>query len=88
PINNIFLTNPNLRPETAKNKEVTFNVHFDNVISQGDKFNFEATYFRNDVKDLINLQVFKANPTSPMEFIPTRSQYQNIANARLSGIEL
>lgn len=23
-----------------------------------------------------------------MEFIPTRSQYQNIANARLSGIEL
>ncbi|TRC48580.1 TonB-dependent receptor domain-containing protein, partial [Mannheimia haemolytica] len=37
PINNIFLTNPNLRPETAKNKEVTFNVHFDNVISQGDK---------------------------------------------------
>lgn len=88
PINNIFLTNPNLRPETAKNKEVTLNLHFDNVISQGDKFNVEATYFRNDVKDLINLQVFKANPASPMEFIPTRSQYQNIANARLSGIEL
>ncbi|WP_044470995.1 TonB-dependent hemoglobin/transferrin/lactoferrin family receptor [Mannheimia massilioguelmaensis] len=85
PINNIFLTNPNLRPETAKNKEITANFHFNNLIKQGDKVNFEATYFRNDIKDLINLQVFKMTPAS---LSADRSQYQNIKNARLSGIEL
>ncbi|HHW7568569.1 TPA: TonB-dependent hemoglobin/transferrin/lactoferrin family receptor [Mannheimia haemolytica] len=88
PIINIFVQNPNLRPETAKNKEITARVHFDDLITQGDKFSVEATYFRNDVRDFINLQLYKANPASPMEVIPTRSQYRNVTNARLSGVEL
>lgn len=87
-INNTFVSNPNLRPETAKNKEITANVHFENLFKQGDKFSFEGTYFRNDVKDLINLKLFKSNPADMREVPPKLSQYQNIANARLSGIEL
>ena len=85
-----FVANPNLRPETAKNKEITANLHFDSLFKQGDKFKIEATYFRNDVKDLINLKIFN-NPNAPNAngaLLPTNSQYQNIANARLSGIEL
>ncbi|HHF7164105.1 TPA: heme/hemopexin-binding protein HxuC [Haemophilus influenzae] len=93
---NKFIANPNLRPETAKNKEITANLHFDSLFKQGDKFKIEATYFRNDVKDFINLKIFNnpnanpnANPnTSTRAFLPTNSQYQNITNARLSGIEL
>lgn len=88
---NKFVANPNLRPETAKNKEITANLHFDSLFKQGDKFKIEATYFRNDVKDFINLKIFndaKANPNTNGAFLPTNSQYQNITNARLSGIEL
>ncbi|HHF4284920.1 TPA: TonB-dependent hemoglobin/transferrin/lactoferrin family receptor [Haemophilus influenzae] len=98
---NKFVANPNLRPETAKNKEITANLHFDSLFKQGDKFKIEATYFRNDVKDFINLKIFNdaktntnanasagagANPNGAL--LPTKSQYQNITNARLSGIEL
>ncbi|MCK8929821.1 TonB-dependent hemoglobin/transferrin/lactoferrin family receptor [Haemophilus influenzae] len=92
-----FVANPNLRPETAKNKEITANLHFDSLFKQGDKFKVEATYFRNDVKDLINLKEFnnpngnrmsQSLPTNSQSKNITYSQYQNIANARLSGIEL
>lgn len=86
---NKFIANPNLRPETAKNKEITANLHFDSLFKQGDKFKVEATYFRNDVKDLINLKIFNnPNESNASLPLPTRSQYQNIANARLSGVEL
>lgn len=92
---NRFVANPNLRPETAKNKEITANLHFDSLlVKQGDKFKIEATYFRNDVKDFINLKIFndantsKNANTSTRALLPTKSQYQNITNARLSGIEL
>ncbi len=82
-----------MRPETAKNKEITANLHFDSLFKQDDKFKIEATYFRNDVKDLINLKIFNnpnpnPNPNGNTVLLPTNSQYQNIANARLSGIEL
>lgn len=88
---NRFVANPNLRPETAKNKEITANLHFDSLFKQGDKFKIEATYFRNDVKDFINLKIFNDANTSTSAngaFLPKNSQYQNITNARLSGIEL
>ena len=94
---NRFVANPNLRPETAKNKEITANLHFDSLFKQGDKFKIEATYFRNDVKDFINLKIFNdantntsasANPNTNGALLPKNSQYQNITNARLSGIEL
>ncbi|HHF3891544.1 TPA: TonB-dependent hemoglobin/transferrin/lactoferrin family receptor [Haemophilus influenzae] len=86
---NRFVANPNLRPETAKNKEITANLHFDSLFKQGDKFKIEATYFRNDVKDFINLKIFNdANANANGASLPTNSQYQNITNARLSGIEL
>lgn len=80
-----------MRPETAKNKEITANLHFDSLFKQGDKFKIEATYFRNDVKDFINLKIFNDANTSKnanTRLLPTNSQYQNITNARLSGIEL
>lgn len=100
---NRFVANPNLRPETAKNKEITANLHFDSLFKQGDKFKIEATYFRNDVKDFINLKIFNDTNTNASAsknantstststsraLLPTKSQYQNITNARLSGIEL
>ncbi len=99
---NRFVANPNLRPETAKNKEITAKLHYESLFKQGDKFKIEATYFRNDVKDFINLKIFNDANTNKnanasagrcrcrckWAFLPTKSQYQNITNASLSGIEL
>ncbi|MBF0784068.1 TonB-dependent hemoglobin/transferrin/lactoferrin family receptor [Muribacter muris] len=82
---NHFLENPNLQPETAKNKELNANLHFENVFREQDKLSLEATYFQNDVKNLINLEVYSSNPRSPF---PNISQYQNVANVRLQGVEL
>ncbi|MDY4281084.1 MAG: TonB-dependent hemoglobin/transferrin/lactoferrin family receptor [[Pasteurella] mairii] len=84
-INNTFLANPDLGPETAKNKEINAHFYFTNIFSEQDKVSFNATYFQNDVKDFIHLNVFKS---SPQVLLPNVSQYQNIANARLRGIEL
>lgn len=85
---NSFKANPNLKPETAKNKEMSAKFHFSELFTDSDKLSFNATYFQNDVKDFIHLRVFKENPADPREFMPKISQYQNVSNARLNGIEL
>ncbi|MGX2956674.1 TonB-dependent hemoglobin/transferrin/lactoferrin family receptor [Ursidibacter arcticus] len=84
---NEFVSNPNLKPEIAENKELSAKLRFDDLVSQGDKFLLSSTFFQNDVKDFINLNVYKSNPNSPIP-VPDRSQYINIDNARLKGIEL
>lgn len=73
---NKFVSNPNLKPEAAKNKEISAYFHFDNFITQ------------NDVKNLINLETYYSNPNSAFNFMPDLSQYRNIANARLRGFEI
>ncbi|OOR99489.1 ligand-gated channel [Canicola haemoglobinophilus] len=85
---NVFKANPNLKAEIAQNKEITARLHVDNVFSQDDKFQLSTTYFQNDVKDFIQLEVFKEMRFDLTEFVPKISQYQNIANARLRGFEL
>ncbi|MDO4697308.1 MAG: TonB-dependent hemoglobin/transferrin/lactoferrin family receptor [Pasteurellaceae bacterium] len=85
---NRFKANPNLKPETAKNKELSAKFHFFELFTDSDKLSFNATYFQNDVKDFIHLRVFKENPADRQEFMPKVSQYQNVSNARLTGIEL
>lgn len=82
---NKFVANPHLKAETAKNKEIGAKLQFHSLLTEQDKLQFKATYFQNDVKDFINLEVYKANDR---EFLPSISQYQNVKNARLSGVEL
>ncbi len=77
-----ILPNPNLQPETAKNFELGLNLSFDNVIQEGDAFRGKAVIFRNNVDDFIELVTV---PT-PNPFDAT--QFQNIAKARLEGVEL
>lgn len=80
---NRFIPNPNLKPEIARNKELSAKLHFDNFLIEKDKLFIEGSLFRNDVKDFINLEVFSDNSR-----IPNRSQYRNITDARLQGFEL
>src|SRR5215207_8237359 len=85
-----FLPNPNLRPEVGKNKEVGINLKYDNIFNAGDSFRGKINVFRNDVSDYIDL--VGSTPIPPILF-PTPGlfsqyyQYQNIANARIEGVE-
>lgn len=79
-----FLPNPSLRPEVGHTKEVGVNFKYDNIAMQGDKLRAKVNVFRNDVDDYINGVMF-----GPINIwgIPQFFQYQNVANARLQGIE-
>ncbi|WP_425403673.1 TonB-dependent hemoglobin/transferrin/lactoferrin family receptor [Hwanghaeella sp.] len=77
---NTFVANPDLRPEFAKNKEVGLATSFDNVLSEGDAFRMKGSVFRNDVEDLIELQVVGG--------IFGTSTNVNVTDARIEGVEL
>jgi hemoglobin/transferrin/lactoferrin receptor protein len=81
-----FLPNPNLRPEVGKNKEVGFNLKYDNIFSASDSFRGKINLFRNDVSDYIDLVASTPVPTGFGSFSQFY-QYQNIANARIQGVE-
>lgn len=73
---NSFLPNPDLRPETAKNSSITAQMTFDDLLGN-DSLTFDATYFHNRVSNYIDQQVNR-----------TTTQYVNVSNARLQGVEL
>lgn len=96
-----FVPNPGLAPEIGQNKELGFNLKYDNVLKRGDRFRGKFNIFRNDVEDFIDqvgfgpIQCFDRPPPqnpaqcSPQNFVPfTFLQYQNIANARIEGAEM
>ncbi|MDH2925526.1 hemoglobin/transferrin/lactoferrin receptor protein [Nicoletella semolina] len=85
---NTFRHNPDLKPETAKNKELAAHLHFDNLLTQDDNASFKTTLFQNDVEDFINLDVFKSDPNDPRIYTSDVSQFKNVQNARLRGIEV
>ncbi|MCP3396838.1 TonB-dependent hemoglobin/transferrin/lactoferrin family receptor [Bradyrhizobium sp. CCGB20] len=81
-----FVSNPNLRPEVGKNKEIGFNIKKNDLFIAGDTLRGKINVFRNDVENFIDLVNFGAplgGPGGPMPFY----QYQNIAEARIQGFE-
>ena len=98
-----FLSNPALRPEVGKTKEAGINLKYDNVFMPGATFRAKANVYRNDVSDFIDLVTLPNGApgaggftctTAPFFFNPFGppspgfcEQYQNIAAARLDGVE-
>ncbi|WP_442894732.1 TonB-dependent hemoglobin/transferrin/lactoferrin family receptor [Bradyrhizobium sp. AZCC 1610] len=82
-----FLPNPNLRPEVGKNKEAGVNLKYDGIFSANDSFRGKFNVFRNDVSDYIDLVPFGFVAMPPFGTLPQFYQYQNIAQARIEGIE-
>jgi hemoglobin/transferrin/lactoferrin receptor protein len=76
-----FFPNPALRPEIARTFEGGVNLRFDDALLEGDRLQIKAGVFRNDVDDYID-QVFIMFP------LPGGYQYQNVAKARVEGVEL
>lgn len=99
-----FLSNPNLVAETAHDWEAGVNIKYDNIFRAGDSVRGKADVFTNLVDNYIDLeQVGEPILTSFVPGIPNSAcpslppgyclpeqpfQYVNVAQARLSGVEL
>jgi len=77
---NTFVANPDLRPEFARNKEVGLATSFSDVLLEGDALRMKGSVYRNDVEDLIELQVVGG--------IFGTSTNVNVTDARVEGVEL
>jgi hemoglobin/transferrin/lactoferrin receptor protein len=95
-----FLPNPDLKPEVGKTKEIGINYKRDDMFVAGDRFRMKANVFRNDVDDFIDTATINISgaPGAPCPFVDNVpppgpdyvfcTQYQNIAKARIEGVEL
>lgn len=81
-----FLPNPALKPELGKTMEVGVNLRYGDIFRQGDAFRLKADVFRNNVTDYIDLTRLTACPPGAPPGVCY--QYQNIARARIQGVEL
>lgn len=98
-VSNLFIGNPDIRPEESTTWEVGLGVDFDGVLFEGDTFTAKASYYNSEVDGLIGLDV----STPAGCFVPTLapifpcgsgpefgnfSQNVNIANAEIEGVEM
>jgi hemoglobin/transferrin/lactoferrin receptor protein len=77
-----LIPNPDLKPEVAHNVEGGINLKYDNVAMSGDKLRAKFVAFRNKVDDYIDGVIVGAGAPPFFGF-----QYQNIAEAKLEGLE-
>jgi hemoglobin/transferrin/lactoferrin receptor protein len=83
-----FLPNPGLRPEVGKTLEAGVNLKYDSLFTKDDRFRAKANVFRNNVSNYIDLAMIPfIGPIGPCPVPPFCFQYQNIAQARLEGVE-
>jgi hemoglobin/transferrin/lactoferrin receptor protein len=82
-----FLPNPNLRPEVGKNKEIGLNLKYDGIFAADDSFRGKFNVFRNDVDGYIDLVASTPVAVPPFGSFSQFFQYQNIAHARIEGVE-
>jgi hemoglobin/transferrin/lactoferrin receptor protein len=82
-----FLPNPALRSEVGKNKEAGLNLKYDGIFAANDSFRGKFNVFRNDVEGYIDLVASAPQPAPPFGSFSKFYQYQNIAHARIEGVE-
>ena len=82
-----FLPNAALRPEVGKNKEAGVNLKYDGIFAADDSFRGKFNVFRNDVEGYIDLVASAPQPVPPFGSFSKFFQYQNIAHARIEGVE-
>lgn len=96
---NLFIGNQNLRPETSSTWEFGAGVDLDGIFTDNDTLTFKGSYYTSEVDDLIGLDVntplgcfagmfAMIQPCGTGLAFGNTSQNINIANARISGVEL
>ncbi|MCS6921884.1 MAG: TonB-dependent hemoglobin/transferrin/lactoferrin family receptor [Elioraea sp.] len=76
PLFNVFVPNPNLRPETARNAEIGANLRFRDVLTEGDSLRIRVSAFNNNLSDFIETVV-----------MATTTEQRNVTRARIRGVE-
>jgi hemoglobin/transferrin/lactoferrin receptor protein len=84
PFNNVFVPNPDLKPESTQTWEGGVRLSFDDVALAGDSIRFNAAYYHTDAKNFIDgLVVMDFIP--PFEFTTTPI---NVPRAEIEGQEV
>lgn len=73
---NVFVPNPNLRPETARNAEIGANLRFRDLLAEGDSLRLRVAAFNNNLSDFIETVV-----------TATTTEQRNVTRARIRGVE-
>lgn len=82
--NNVFVPNPDLKPETTETWEGGLRLGFDDVVMPNDALRFNAVYFHTDAKNFIDGDVV-------MEFFPVvilTTTPVNVPRAEIEGTEI
>jgi hemoglobin/transferrin/lactoferrin receptor protein len=82
--NNVFVPNPDLKPETAKTWEGGLRLNFENVVLPDDGVRFHAAYYTTKAKNFIDGDVV-------MDFIPPMvftTTPVNVPRAEIDGVEV
>ena len=82
---NTFATNPSLKSEVARNKELKADLRF-NDLAGDDELAITLNIFRNDVDDFIVQQV--SNPYRGIPGLEQTTSWNNVEDAQLTGFEL
>lgn len=83
---NVFVPNPDLKPEKSFGYETGFRLKFDNLLNKGDRLRVSGAVFDNYYKDFINLEVTVV-PCGPPYYVCGTSTYNNIDKAHIWGGE-
>lgn len=85
---NLFVPNPDLRPEKAHNKEIGLRLERSGLFAPGDRGRASLAVFRNDVEDFIDQLVnFTFVPVPGNPGPGGVSFFDNVDDARLEGFE-
>ncbi|MEH6357845.1 MAG: TonB-dependent hemoglobin/transferrin/lactoferrin family receptor [Pseudomonadales bacterium] len=84
---NTFVSNPNLKPESAANTELLAKMRFSNVFAN-DELRINASVFKNKVDDFIEQVVTNPSFTPPATFSAGTSTWKNVDKAELKGFEV
>ena len=82
---NTFATNPDLKSETARNKEIKADLRFSDLAGD-DELALTFNIFRNDVDDFIVQQV--SNPWHGIPGFEQTTSWNNVEDAQLTGFEV
>jgi len=93
-VNNNFIPNPDLVPETTKSWEGGVSFDVESFIVPDDSFRGKASYYTSDIENLIDIAVdvtFDQTCFAPPSFFPCTAgttESRNLADAEISGFEL
>ncbi|WP_095211393.1 TonB-dependent hemoglobin/transferrin/lactoferrin family receptor [Endozoicomonas ascidiicola] len=85
---NVFVPNPDLKPETAQNKELSARMEFADILGE-DELRVNASVFQNDIDNFINQYTYDPEfPFGPGMAFDSKTSWKNVDDAELKGFEI